>query len=103
MIYQLPSGKIIQLTVDQYLNLTDRDLQDFEASGAGDYPTSAFQGSVIKKTGKRDKKSDELTDEDKTVEFNHEDQEGEFRQRIEVPDEELPHYPEESAPLDEED
>jgi hypothetical protein len=48
MMYQLSSGRVIYLTVEEYLNLSDQDLQDLIGSGIGGYPTSIWEGSSIK-------------------------------------------------------
>ena len=53
MLYQLPNGRIINLTVEEFLNLSDNDIQDLNGMNVGDYPTSNWHGSAIKK----DKKS----------------------------------------------
>lgn len=37
MLYQLPNGKIINLTIDQFLSMTDEDINDFIASNFGSY------------------------------------------------------------------
>lgn len=37
MIYQLPNGKIINITFDQFLSITDEDMQDMMASNFGVY------------------------------------------------------------------
>ena len=48
MLYQLPNGKVIYLTIEEYLALEDEDIQDFVASNEGTVPTSHWHGSVIK-------------------------------------------------------
>ena len=35
MIYQLPSGKCIEISVEYYLKLSDDELQDYVAANAG--------------------------------------------------------------------
>ncbi len=49
MLYQLPNGKTIYLTVEQFLDLTEQDIQDLVASGHGETPINPFFGSVIRK------------------------------------------------------
>lgn len=51
MQYQLPNGKIIYLTVEQYLSFTEQDFRDLNSLNIGDYPSSHMHGSVI--NGKR--------------------------------------------------
>lgn len=52
MIYQLPSGKIIYISLEQFLELTDEDEQFLRATNEGDYPSSIWQDSVIRKRSK---------------------------------------------------
>ena len=47
MLYQLPNGKVIQLSIDQYLALTDQDLQYLVAINYGETITSPWYNSVI--------------------------------------------------------
>jgi hypothetical protein len=37
MLYNLPTGKTIYLTIEQYLQLTDQDIQELIALNFGDY------------------------------------------------------------------
>jgi hypothetical protein len=37
MLYNLPTGKTIYLTIEEYLNLTDQDIQELIALNFGDY------------------------------------------------------------------
>ncbi len=60
MMYQLSSGRVIYLTVEEYLNLSDQDLQDLIGSGIGGYPTSIWEGSSIKKQKIRNHVKNEL-------------------------------------------
>jgi hypothetical protein len=52
MMFQLPTGKVIYLSVEEYLSLSDEDIQGLIAGNLGDYPTSYWDGSVIKKNSK---------------------------------------------------
>ena len=47
MIFSLPNGKVINLTIEEYLNLTDEDIQTLMALNYGEYPTSQWYGSSI--------------------------------------------------------
>lgn len=47
MLYQLPNGKVINIAVDDYLNLTDEDIQMLIALNYGEYPSSYWYGSCI--------------------------------------------------------
>ena len=48
MLYQLPNGKVISITIEEYISLTDEDVQDLVALNAGKHPTSHWHGSAIK-------------------------------------------------------
>ena len=60
MMYQLPSGKVIYLTLEEYLDLSDQDLQDLIGSNIGAYPTSIWEGSSIKSKINRNNVKNEL-------------------------------------------
>ena len=47
MLYQLPNGKVIYLTIDQFLDLTDDDIQYLMSINAGDYTTHPFTDSAV--------------------------------------------------------
>lgn len=47
MYFQLPNGKVIILSIEEYLCLTDEDIQTLIALNYGDYPTSHWYGSCI--------------------------------------------------------
>ena len=47
MLYQLPKGKVIHLTVEQYLDLTDLDIQHLIALDAGDHMINPFSESAV--------------------------------------------------------
>lgn len=55
MLYQLPNGKVIHITIEEYLNLSDSDIQDLNGMHIGDYPTSHWHDSAIKKEKKNNK------------------------------------------------
>ena len=46
MIYQLPNGKVINISIDQYLSMTDLDVQYLISIGGGDYATNPFTDSA---------------------------------------------------------
>jgi len=52
MQYQLPNGKVIHLSTEEYLDLTDEDVQYFMSIDFGEYVRDPFSGSVIEKTTK---------------------------------------------------
>lgn len=47
MYYQLPNGKVIFLTIEQYLDLTDEDVQYLMSRDAGDYMIDPFADSAV--------------------------------------------------------
>jgi hypothetical protein len=52
MLYQLPNGRVINLSLEEYLNMSDNDIQDLNGSNVGDYPTSIWYQSTVKNTEK---------------------------------------------------
>jgi hypothetical protein len=52
MLYQLPNGKVIFLTVEQYLELTDEDIQYMMSLDYGEHATSPFTDSAVIKNTK---------------------------------------------------
>lgn len=47
MNYQLPNGKTIYLTIEEYLSLTDEDIQYLVSLDLGESVLNPFKGSVI--------------------------------------------------------
>ena len=45
--YQLPNGKTIYLTIDQFLDLTDEDIQDLVATNCGEQYLNPFKDSAV--------------------------------------------------------
>ena len=70
MLYQLPNGKVISISVGQYLDMTDQDIQDLIAGNCGDYPYSQWQHSAIRKERRANKK-----DIDKSIDYQEESDE----------------------------
>lgn len=48
MLYQLANGRVIHLSIEEYLSLSDNDIQDLNGMNIGDYPTSHWHDSVIR-------------------------------------------------------
>lgn len=71
MRYQLPNGKTINLSVEEYLSLTDQDIQDLVASNLGDYASSPWVDSAIKKPHKQK----EPKDIDKSIDYTEDSDE----------------------------
>lgn len=66
MIYQLPSGRVIEITLEQYLEMSDGDIEFFIAYEVGDYNENPFYASVIKV---KTKEEEEFFDEDDLDDF----------------------------------
>ena len=47
MNYQLPNGKVIYLTVEEYLDLTDEDIQYLISIDYGETIVNPFSGSAV--------------------------------------------------------
>jgi len=47
MQYQLPNGKVIHLSIEEYLDLTDEDVQYFMSLDYGEYIRDPFNGSAV--------------------------------------------------------
>jgi hypothetical protein len=69
MIYQLPNGKIIHLSIEEYLDLSDQDIQYLMSVNAGDYAGSPFHASAIKSNHK---KQDDFYEEDASIDYQPE-------------------------------
>lgn len=47
MQYQLPNGKVINLSLDQFLDMTDEDIQYLISIEYGEYVRDPFNGSAV--------------------------------------------------------
>jgi hypothetical protein len=47
MLYQLPNGKVVNLSVEEYLDLTDEDIQYLMSIDFGDHIINPFTGSAV--------------------------------------------------------
>jgi hypothetical protein len=52
MLYQLPNGKVIHLSIEEYLDLTDLDIQYLMSIDYGDTVLDPFSGSAINSNAK---------------------------------------------------
>lgn len=59
MNYQLPNGKVIYISVEEYLAMTDEDIQYFIASDYGDTIINPFSGSAVDTKKKPSKEPEE--------------------------------------------
>ena len=75
MIYQLPNGKVINISIDQFLSMTDLDIQYLISIGGGDYYTNPFTDSacidnVKEKYYNFDLESDDVEDPNENISFD---------------------------------
>ena len=49
MLYSLPTGKVIELSIEQYLELTDEELEYLIAINYGESIENPFFGSILDK------------------------------------------------------
>lgn len=49
MLYQLPNGKVIHLTIEEFLDLTDQDIQYLMSIDFGEHIRDPFTGSAVEK------------------------------------------------------
>ena len=71
MLYQFPDGRVINLSVEEYLSMSDQELQSLAATNLGRYATSPWDGSAIKNK----KKIQESDDIDKGIDYTEESDE----------------------------
>jgi hypothetical protein len=49
MQYQLPNGKVVNLSIEEYLDLTDEDVQYLMSLDYGEHIIDPFTGSAVEK------------------------------------------------------
>jgi hypothetical protein len=49
MLYQLPNGKVVHLSIEEYLDLTDLDIQFLMSIDYGEHIIDPFTGSAVEK------------------------------------------------------
>lgn len=54
MYYQLPSGKVVRLSLEEFLELTDADVQYLMSMDYGEYVIDPFHGSAVEKTSHKE-------------------------------------------------
>jgi hypothetical protein len=52
MQYQLPNGKVVHLSVEEFLDLTDEDIQYLMSIDYGEHIRDPFTGSAVEKNTK---------------------------------------------------
>lgn len=67
MYYQLPTGKVVQMSIEDYLNLTHRDIQYLLSINAGEYIHNPWADSAISRIKKEIE--EELGEEDAAAVF----------------------------------
>jgi len=50
MMYQLPNGKVVYLSIEEFLDLTDEDIQYLMSIDYGEHIRDPFTGSAVDKT-----------------------------------------------------
>ena len=75
MNYQLPNGKVIYISIDEYLSMTDEDIQYFIASDFGETVINPFSGSAVdtKKKPSKEPEEDVTYNEDGTISVTEDD------------------------------
>lgn len=81
MLYQLPNGKVVEMSVEQFLDLTDEDFQFLMCLNAGDVIENPFFGTamgsniamtVIQEIAEQDM-SEEIEEIDESIDFSEEE------------------------------
>jgi hypothetical protein len=54
MYYQLPNGKVITITIEQYLEITDLDIQYLMSIDYGEHIIDPFTGSSVEKNSSKE-------------------------------------------------
>jgi uncharacterized membrane-anchored protein len=69
MYYQLPTGKVVQMSIEDYLNLTHRDIQYLLSINAGEYIHNPWTDSAISRIKKEI--VEEIIDEEEIIIFEN--------------------------------
>jgi hypothetical protein len=59
MLYQLPNGRVIEMSTEQYLDMSDEELEYLIAFNYGDIYENPWHGSIL---SKHDASHDELSE-----------------------------------------
>jgi hypothetical protein len=73
MIYQLPTGKIVYISLEVYLDLTEADIQFMIAHANGNSPNNPFHGSAMK--GFKEEATKPVDSHDKSIDYWADDDE----------------------------
>jgi hypothetical protein len=63
MIYQLPNGKCIEMSIEQFLKMTDEELKNLVAYNHGEEFNDPFMHSVLRYGPAREEIEEELEDD----------------------------------------
>ena len=67
MLYQLPDGRTIELSINDYLDFSDEEIRGLMAYDAGAVINNPFYGTVMTKPGKPEPEEDKTPDVDKAT------------------------------------
>jgi len=68
MLYQLPNGKVIYITIEQYLDLTDEDIQYMMSINYGEHIINPFsESAVVENTKEKYYDFDYLVTDDENI------------------------------------
>ena len=74
MLYQMPDGRAVEMSLEDYLSLSDLELHQLQGNKYyGDEINNPHYGSIINKPGKPDKKSDDLLEKLSDKDFHRDD------------------------------
>jgi hypothetical protein len=77
MLYQLPNGKVIEISTEQYLEMTDEELEYLIAYNYGEVQENPWFGSVLLKQEKQEDivlpEVTDLSETDKLIDLDIED------------------------------
>jgi hypothetical protein len=65
MLYQLPDGRTIELSINDYLDFSDEEIRGLMAYDAGRMVNDPFFASAAKKPGRPEPEEDKTPDVDK--------------------------------------
>jgi hypothetical protein len=71
LYYQLPNGKTVYLTIEEYLDLTDADIQYLISLDYGESILNPFKGSAVEKSGSNKVYDFDFIPQDDELEINN--------------------------------
>ena len=63
MLYQLPDGRVVEISLEDYLSCTDEEISSLVGYNIGMHINNPMHGSVTKKKGKIKSEDDEVYEE----------------------------------------